>query len=79
MQAPWLHMDPRRVAETPGEGGGVCRAHGRMLLGLAETLTQIHSRPHVMAIIQNDTLKRTHWLHLCADNAALWPVNGELS
>ncbi len=34
-----------------------------MLSGLAETLIQIHPHPHIMAVIQNDTLKRTHWLH----------------
>lgn len=39
------------------------KAPGLMLLGLAETLVQIHPRPHIMAVIQNDTLKRTHWLH----------------
>lgn len=42
---------------------GGAGARGLMLLGLTETLIQIHSHPHIMAIIQNDTLKRTHWLH----------------
>lgn len=56
----WTHGVLRK---RQGREGGVCRAHGRMLLGLAETLAQIHSHPHIMAIIQNDTLKRTHWLH----------------
>lgn len=42
-------------------GGQSARTHA--VRSRRETLIQIHPHPHIMAIIQNDTLKRTHWLH----------------
>lgn len=51
--------------ELPGASRGRRgpQRRGRMLLGLAETLTQIHPHSQTVAVIQNDTLKRTQWLH----------------
>lgn len=48
-----------------GRRGEATRLERRdsMLLGLAETLVQIRPCPHIMAVIQDDSIKRARWLY----------------